>query len=72
MSHALNIRMQDKTLKEADRLMNLFNAPSRSDVIRRAIELSDILSKAISRGEKIMIVGKGGRREIFLPGLMNG
>ncbi len=72
MSHALNIRMQDKTLKEADRLMNLFNAPSRSDVIRRAIELSDLLSKAISRGEKIILESKGSRREIMLPGLMNG
>lgn len=72
MSHALNIRMQDKTLKEADRLMNRFNAPSRSDVIRRAIELSDILSGAVSKGEKIILVGKGGRREIFLPGLVNG
>ena len=28
--------------------------------------------KAVSRGEKIILVGKGGRREIFLPGLING
>jgi hypothetical protein len=72
MSQPLNIRIQDKTLRETDRLMNVFNAPSRSDVIRRAIELSDLLSKAISRGDKIILVGKGGRREIFLPGLING
>ncbi len=70
MSYALNIRIQDKTLKEADRLMSRFNAPSRSDVIRRAIELSDLLSKAVSRGDKIIIESKRGRREIMLPGLV--
>lgn len=72
MSQVLNIRIKDKTLEETDRLRKRFDAPSRSDVIRRAIELSDALSSAVAHGEKIIIEGKDGRREVFLPGIKHG
>jgi len=69
MSGTLNIRIKDETLQQTDRLKKRFGAPSRSDVIRRAIELSDSLAEAIKLGEKIIIEGKNGRREVILPGL---
>lgn len=72
MSSVLNIRVQDETLKQTDRLQKAFNAPSKSDVIRRAIGLSDALTAAVQRGDKIIIEGHGERREIIIPGVTRG
>ena len=72
MSSVLNIRVQDETLKQTDRLQKAFNAPSKSDVIRRAIGLSDALTTAVQRGDKIIIEGHGERREIIIPGVARG
>lgn len=69
MSTTLNIRMKEETLEQTDRLQKKFNAPTRSDVIRRAIGLSDALAQAVEQGDKIIIEGHGHRREIILPGL---
>lgn len=65
------IRMKEETLHQTDRLQKKFGAPSRSDVIRRAIDLSDVISCAIHKGDKIIIEGNGERREIIIPGLTN-
>ncbi|KTC94881.1 hypothetical protein [Legionella feeleii] len=65
------IRMKDETLNQTDRLQKKFGAPSRSDVIRRAIGLSDALTGAIQKGDKLIIEGHGQRREIIIPGLTN-
>lgn len=69
MSSTLNIRIKEETLEQTDRLQKRFGAPSRSDVIRRAVELSDSLAEAIEHGDKVIIEGKRGRREVILPGL---
>lgn len=69
MSSTLNIRIKNETLEQTDRLKHRFGAPSRSDVIRRAVELSDSLAEAIEHGDKVIIEGKSGRREVILPGL---
>lgn len=66
------IRMKDETLSQTDRLQRKLGAPSRSDVIRRAIDLSDALTGALQKGDKIIIEGHGQRREIIIPGLKYG
>jgi Arc/MetJ-type ribon-helix-helix transcriptional regulator len=72
MSGTLSIRIKDETLAQTDRLKKRFGAPSRSDVIRRAVELSDSLANAIQHGDKVIIETKNGsRREVILPGLKN-
>jgi hypothetical protein len=70
MSSTLNIRIKEETLQQIDTLQKLFDAPSRSDVIRRAIEMSDHLADAIEKGYKVTIEGKNGCREVMLPGLI--
>ena len=65
----LNIRMKEETLEQTERLQKKFRAPSKSDVIRRAIGLSDLLTSAIEKGDKIIIEGHGVRREILIPGI---
>lgn len=65
------IRMKEETLTQTDRLQKKFGAPSRSDVIRRAIDLSDAISSALQRGDRIIIEGHGTKRELIIPGLTN-
>ena len=69
MSTILTIRMQDKTLQETERLKTVYGSPTRGDVIRRAIELTDALAAAVEKGDKIIIEGKSGKREVILPGV---
>ncbi len=70
MSSVLNIRMKDETLRQTDRLQKLFHAPSKSDVIRRAIELSDAIASSINEGGRVIIENKDGTKSrVILPGL---
>lgn len=70
MSSVLNIRMKDETLRQADRLQKSFHAPSKSDVIRRAIELSDAIASSINEGGRVIIENRdGSKSRVILPGL---
>ncbi len=70
MSSVVNIRMKDETLKQTGRLQKSFNAPSKSDVIRRAIELSDAIASVIQEGGRIIFENKdGSKSRLILPGL---
>ena len=60
---------KEETLKQTDALQQKLGAASRSDVIRRAIGLSSALAHAVEKGDKIIIEGRGQRREILIPGL---
>ncbi len=68
----VQFRMKDETVEQTARLQEKFKAPSKSDVIRRAIGLSDLLVNALEKGDKLYIEGHGVRREILIPGISNG
>lgn len=68
-SNLVQFRMKDETVEQTNRLQKKFNAPSKSDVIRRAIGLSDALVSAIESGDKIYIEGHGGKKQLLIPGI---
>lgn len=68
-SNLVQFRMKDETVEQTTRLQAKFNAPSKSDVIRRAIGLSDALVSAIEHGDKIFIEGHDGKRQLVIPGI---
>lgn len=68
-SNLVQFRMKDETVEQTKRLQAKFNAPSKSDVIRRAIGLSDTLVAAIEKGDKIFIEGHGEKRQLLIPGI---
>lgn len=70
-SNLVQFRMKDETVEQTKRLQNKLNAPSKSDVIRRAIGLSDLLVNALESGDKLFIEGHGVRKEILIPGISN-
>jgi len=62
--------MKDYTLQQVDKMQSVVHAPSRSDAVRRAIEISDLLVNAVEHGDKIIIESKNGRqRQILISGL---
>lgn len=70
MSTTIQVRMKDNTLDQVDNLQKRVHAPSRSDAIRRAVEISDILVKAIERGDRVIIESENGKqRQILISGL---
>lgn len=70
MTTTVPVRMKDNTIYQIDNLQNRVHAPSRSDAIRRAIEISDLLVNAVEHGDRVIIESKNGRqREILIAGL---
>lgn len=66
----LQVRVRDKTLNQVDRLMSIVQAPSRSDAVRRAMDITDTLLSAILKGETIIIETPSGKqRQILITGL---
>ena len=52
-SQLIQIRMRLETLNQIDQIRENVHAPSRSDAIRRAIELTAALSEEIKHGSKV-------------------
>lgn len=70
MTENIQVRMKEFTIEKIDNIKNIVNAPSRSDVIRRAIDITEILVNAIEAGNEIIIKCKGGKqKQILLSGL---
>lgn len=66
----VQVRMKDSTIKQVDKLQDRVHAQSRSDAIRRAVEISDLLVDAVGEGDKVIIESKNGKqREILISGL---
>ena len=62
--------MRELTIAQADRIKEKILAPSRSDAIRRAIEIADALIGAIEQGDRVLIKGRRRTREVLIPGLL--
>lgn len=70
MTTEINVQMRADTLKKMDRLKARVHTPSRSDAIRRAVEISDLLVDAVGHGDRIIIESKSGKqRQILITGL---
>lgn len=70
MSTVVQVRMNEHTIEQVDKLQEKVHAPSRSDAVRRAVEISDILLNAVEKGDKVIIEGKNGRqRQLLIVGL---
>ena len=68
----IQVKMRDHTVAQADKLIENMHAASRSDAIRKAIELSELLTDAVKHGDKIILEGKRGKRELLITGISNG
>ena len=66
----VQVRMQDKTISQVDKIQHLIGAPSRSDAIRRSIELSDAIASPVKEGDEVIIKCKNGEKfKVLIPGI---
>ena len=66
----VQIRMKENTLAQIDNVQNRVHALSRSEAVRKAIELTDVITKALTQGDKIIIEGHNGKRmQVLIPGM---
>jgi hypothetical protein len=69
-TEVVQVRMREDTLDQLDDIKNKVNAASRSDAVRRAVGLTDILISEIYKGKRILLEDKKGRQtQIFITGL---
>lgn len=66
----VQIRMSESTLNQIEKVQEATHAASRSDAVRRAVAIAEILVEAAKGGEKLVLMGKNGRqREIIITGM---
>jgi len=69
-TEVIQVRMKQNTIEQLDHMKKLVNAPSRSDAVRRAVVLGNMLINSIVSGERIIIESKDGKqRQIVIHGL---
>lgn len=66
MSHILKIVAKTETLNQLNKLQDELKAPSKSDVIRRAIELYEYLLTNTNNGSKLILRDKYQDKEVIL------
>lgn len=70
MTETVQVRMQENTIRQVDSLQKKVHAPSRSDAIRRAVEISSVLVNAVEHGDMVIIESKNGKqKQILITGL---
>lgn len=64
--------MYSSTLTQLENFQRSVNCPSLSDAIRRAVEIIDVLVRAIENGDRVIIESKNRKqRQILITGLNN-
>ena len=70
VSEVVQVRMRENTLAQLDKLKAIVKAPSRSDAVRRALDIVDMLIDSTIRGDSILIERKNGKTaQLLIPGL---
>lgn len=66
----LEVRVKEHTLQKIDRLQAMVKSPSRSDAVRRSLDISDTILNNILNGGRIILEDRGGKKsQIFIMGL---
>lgn len=66
----LQIRVKEHTLEQIDRLKNIVNSPSRSDAIRRFVDISErLINESLKGGSIILEDKKGNQKKILINGI---
>ncbi len=68
----VSVRMRDNTISQVETLAKKVHAPSKSDAIRSAVEISSLLLDAVEQGGKVILEDKNGKqKQVLIQGLKN-
>lgn len=66
----VQVRMRPNTIEQVNKIQGSVHAPSRSDAVRRAVEIADLLINAVEEGDQVLIKKKNGEQtRILISGL---
>jgi len=69
-TEVIQVRMKEHTLEQLDRLKTVVKSSSRSDAVRRSLDISDVFIDTIIKGGKVIIEDKKGKQQqILITGL---
>jgi hypothetical protein len=67
---AVQMNMREGTLNKVAELQELLGSGNRTDAIKMAIDVTEIVASALSHGGRIIIEKKDGEKsEVVIPGL---
>ncbi len=70
MLEDVTFKMRNDTLSQLDYIKNAVKAPSRSDAIRRTIDITNNLINAITQGNRILIESHdGSKKQLSISGM---
>ncbi len=65
----VQMNVSSKLLEKVQRIQELGDLSNRTTAIKLAVEVTEVLASALSRGEKIVIVNaEGAQQELLVPG----
>lgn len=69
-TETVQVRMRPNTIHQLEKIQANVHAPSKSDAVRRAVEITELLISAAENGDKILIENKNGKqRQLLITGL---
>ena len=69
-SQLVQVRMKNHTLEQIDRFKAIVRCSGRSEALRRAVGITELLVNAVSKGERIIIESPNGKqRQIIITGM---
>ncbi len=71
-STVTTVRMKPHTIEQVEKLRKIVKAASFSDMIRRSVDISDMIVDAINSGHSVLIEDKKGKQKQILISGLNG
>lgn len=66
----VQVRMRNETLGQVDRLRAIVGCQGRSEAVRRAVGITDILVDAIVKGQRVILEQPNGKQtQLLITGL---
>ena len=65
---AVQVQMYDSTLKKIDEMKTLLHTENRSEIVKTAVDVAEIIAREIKSGAKVTVVKDGISKELIIPG----
>ena len=67
--HLVQMNVSEKTLHKVKHIQKIGDLPNRTTAIKLAVDVTDVLASALSKGGKIYVVNaEGAQHELLVPG----
>lgn len=66
----IQIRMREHTIHQMDKMKEMVKCPGRSETVRRAMDIADMVITSLMKGDRVIIEsGNGKQKQIIVSGV---